>query len=133
MRTIAYASHVLLPVQRKYCTTRKELLAVVKFCRRLLGRRLLVDNDMSNFVSRSANNISGGSETDLWRLTEFIGIYGGSSYFVKPPCHHLLGMFDWGRSVQEIALGLLQNIVSDAETLYSCFSMVSSVSPWLER
>lgn len=88
---------------------------------------------MSNFVSRSANNISGGSETDLCRLTEFIGIYGGSSYFVKPLCHHWWGMFDWGGSVQEIALGLLQNMVSDAETLYSCFSMVSSVSPWLER
>lgn len=29
---ICYASHVLLKPQRKYCTTRKELLAVVKFC-----------------------------------------------------------------------------------------------------
>ena len=30
-RTISYASLVLLPVQRKYCTTRKELLALVRF------------------------------------------------------------------------------------------------------
>lgn len=42
-KVICYASHVLLKPQRKYCTTRKELLAVVKFCRHfrhyLLGRR----------------------------------------------------------------------------------------------
>lgn len=88
---------------------------------------------MSNFVSRSANNISGGSETDLCRLIEFIGMYGGFSYFVKPPCHHWVGMFGWGSNVQDIALGLLQNMVSDADTLNNCFSMVSSVSPWLER
>jgi hypothetical protein len=29
-RTVSYASNALLPVHRKYCTTRKELLAVVK-------------------------------------------------------------------------------------------------------
>jgi hypothetical protein len=30
-KVICYASHVLLKLHRKYCTTRKELLAVVKF------------------------------------------------------------------------------------------------------
>ena len=30
-RTIAYGSHMLTPTQRKYCTTIKELLAVVTF------------------------------------------------------------------------------------------------------
>ena len=42
-KVICYARHVLLKVQRNYCTTREELLAVVKFCRYfrhyLLGRR----------------------------------------------------------------------------------------------
>lgn len=38
--TIAYASHVVLPVQRKYCITRKNLLAV---CRHfLLGRHYII-------------------------------------------------------------------------------------------
>lgn len=53
-RTIAYASHVLLPAQRKYCTTRKELLAVVKFCRHfrhyLLGRRFTIRTDHKSLV-----------------------------------------------------------------------------------
>ena len=33
IKPICYASHVLLKQHRNYCTTRKELLAVVKFCR----------------------------------------------------------------------------------------------------
>ncbi|XP_041374756.1 uncharacterized protein LOC121387644 [Gigantopelta aegis] len=45
-RTAAYASCSLTSEQKKYCTTRKELLAVVKFTRQfrhyLLGRRFLV-------------------------------------------------------------------------------------------
>lgn len=49
-RTIAYASHVLLPAQRKYCTTRKELLAVVKFCRHLLGRRFTIWTDHNSLL-----------------------------------------------------------------------------------
>ena len=48
-RVVAYSSAVLSKAQRKYCTTRKELLAVVKFCRHfrhyLLGRRFLVRTD----------------------------------------------------------------------------------------
>ena len=48
-RTIAYASAVLSTEQRRYCTTRKELLAVVKFTRQfrhyLLGRTFTVRTD----------------------------------------------------------------------------------------
>ena len=48
-RTITYASFTLLPQQRRYCITRKELLAVVRFCRNfrhyLLGRPFLVRSD----------------------------------------------------------------------------------------
>lgn len=54
---------------------------------------------MLNFVLRSVNNILGGLEIDFCCLIEFIGIYGGFSYFVKLFCYYLLGMFDWGRSV----------------------------------
>ena len=32
-KTICFASKVLTPAQRKYCTTRKELLAIVTFTR----------------------------------------------------------------------------------------------------
>ena len=46
---IAFASYSLIPAQRKYCTTRKELLAVVRFTRLfrhyLLGRRFVVRTD----------------------------------------------------------------------------------------
>lgn len=52
--TIAYASQVLLPAQREYCTTRKELLAVVKFCRHfrhyLLGRRFTIRTDHNSLA-----------------------------------------------------------------------------------
>lgn len=32
-RVVSYASHALTKPQKRYCTTRKELLAVVKLCR----------------------------------------------------------------------------------------------------
>ncbi|VDI25482.1 Hypothetical predicted protein, partial [Mytilus galloprovincialis] len=53
-RVICFASHVLLKPQRRYCTTRKELLAVVKFCRHfrhyLLGRRFILRTDHNSLV-----------------------------------------------------------------------------------
>ncbi|CAG2220004.1 unnamed protein product [Mytilus edulis] len=53
-KVICYASHVLMKPQRKYCTTRKELLAVVKFCRHfrhyLLGRRFVLRTDHNSLV-----------------------------------------------------------------------------------
>ena len=46
---ISFASHTLTPAQRKYCTTRKELLAIVVFTRHfkhyLLGRQFTVRTD----------------------------------------------------------------------------------------
>ena len=53
-RPICYASHVLMKQHRNYCTTRKELLAVVKFCRQfrhyLLGRKFIVRTDHNSLV-----------------------------------------------------------------------------------
>ena len=53
-RTISYASLSLLPRQRRYCTTRKELLAVVRFCRYfrhyLLGRPFIVRTDHNSLA-----------------------------------------------------------------------------------
>ena len=46
---VAFASQVLTPVQRRYCTTRKELLAIVVFTRQfryhLLGRHFMLRTD----------------------------------------------------------------------------------------
>ena len=54
LRPICYASHVLMKQHRKYCTTRLELLAVVKFCRQfrhyLLGRFFLIRTDHNSLV-----------------------------------------------------------------------------------
>ena len=48
-RVIAYGSYSLTPSQRNYCTTRKELLAIVRFTRQfrhyLLGRKFYVRTD----------------------------------------------------------------------------------------
>ncbi|MCG7869674.1 MAG: retroviral-like aspartic protease family protein, partial [Candidatus Thiodiazotropha taylori] len=51
-RVIAYGSYALTPEQINYCTTRKELLAVVRFTRQfrhyILGRQFLVRSDHSS-------------------------------------------------------------------------------------
>ena len=51
-RCISYCSFVLTPEQKRYCTTRKELLAVVRFTRHfrhyLLGRQFEVRTDHSS-------------------------------------------------------------------------------------
>ena len=53
-KVIFHASHVLLKPHRKYCTTIKELLVVVKFCRHfrhyLLGRRFTLRTDHNRLV-----------------------------------------------------------------------------------
>lgn len=53
-KVIAYASYSLTPAQRKYCTTRKELLALVTFVRSfrhyLLGRRFVVRTDHASLT-----------------------------------------------------------------------------------
>jgi hypothetical protein len=53
-RVIAYSSYILTPAQRKYCTTRKELLALVTFTRHfrhyLLGRKILVRTDHASLA-----------------------------------------------------------------------------------
>ena len=50
-RVIAYGSFTLSAAQRRYCTTRKELLAIVRFTQHfrhnLLGREFLVRSDHS--------------------------------------------------------------------------------------
>ena len=51
-RVIAFESVALTPEQKRYCTTRKELLAVIKFTRQfrhyLLGRPFIVRSDHSS-------------------------------------------------------------------------------------
>ena len=53
-RAVSYASKVLNSAQKKYCTTRKELLAVVAFTRHyrhyLLGRSFVVRTDHASLV-----------------------------------------------------------------------------------
>ncbi|RLC02359.1 MAG: hypothetical protein DRI57_30125, partial [Deltaproteobacteria bacterium] len=48
-RVVSYGSFILTPAQRRYCTTRKELLAIVRFTRQyrqyLLGRTVVVRTD----------------------------------------------------------------------------------------
>jgi hypothetical protein len=53
-RVIAYGSYALTKEQRRYCTTRKELLAVVRFTRQfrhyLLGRPFVIRTDHSSLT-----------------------------------------------------------------------------------
>ena len=54
VKPISFGSYVLTPGQRKYCTTRQELLSLVRFCRTyrhyLLGRPFLVRTDHNSLV-----------------------------------------------------------------------------------
>lgn len=53
-KVIAYSSFVLAPYQRRYCTTRKELLAVVRLTRQfrhyLLGKKFIVRTDHNSLI-----------------------------------------------------------------------------------
>ena len=53
-RVICYGSYVLTPAQRKYCVTKRELLAVVRFTRQyrhyLLGRKFLLRTDHNSLT-----------------------------------------------------------------------------------
>ena len=53
-KVVSYGSYALTKEQRKYCTTRKELLAVVRFTRQyrhyLLGRRFTIRTDHSSLT-----------------------------------------------------------------------------------
>ena len=53
-RAIAYGSFALIPAQQRYCTTRKELLAIVRFTRQfrvyLLGRKFGVRTDHASLI-----------------------------------------------------------------------------------
>jgi hypothetical protein len=53
-RAVAYGSLTLTPEQQKYCTTRKELLAIIRFSRQfrhyLLGRHFTVRTDHNSLT-----------------------------------------------------------------------------------
>ena len=53
-KAIAYGSYALTKEQRRYCTTRKELLAMVRFCRHfrhhLLGKQFIIRTDHSSLT-----------------------------------------------------------------------------------
>ena len=53
-KVVCYGSYVLTPSQRKYCATKKELLAIVRFTRQyrhfLLGRRFVVRTDHNSLA-----------------------------------------------------------------------------------
>jgi len=53
-KVISYGSYILIPPQKKYCTTRKELLALIRFCRQyrhyLLGRPFIIRTDHNSLT-----------------------------------------------------------------------------------
>ena len=77
--TICYASKVLTPAQRKYCTTRKELLAIVAFTRQfrhyLLGNHFILRTDHKSlkWIMNLRNN-----EGQLTRWLEELSQYNMS-------------------------------------------------------
>ena len=73
---ISYGSYVLTAEQRKYCTTRKELLAVLRFCRQfryyLLGRKFVVRTDHNSLVwLLGFKNIEGQLSRWIQELSQF--------------------------------------------------------------
>lgn len=75
-KTICFASKVLTPQQRKYCTTRKELLSIVVFTRQfrhfLLGRPFIVRTDHNGLVwLTNFKNIQGQLARWLEELSQY--------------------------------------------------------------
>ena len=76
IKPIAFASHVLMKQHRNYCTTRKELLAIVKFCRQfrhlLLGRFFVIRTDHKSIVWLTRfKNIQGQLARWLEELSQY--------------------------------------------------------------
>ena len=75
-KTISFASKVLTPQQRKYCTTRKELLAIVVFTRQfrhyLLGRSFILRTDHNSLIwLMNFKNIQGQLARWLEELAQY--------------------------------------------------------------
>ena len=75
-KSTSFASKVLTPAQRKYCTTRKELLAIVTFTRQfrhyLLGRPFIIRTDHNSLIwLLNLKNIEG----QLARWIEELALY----------------------------------------------------------
>ena len=75
-RVIAFGSYSLTPAQRRYCTTRKELLAVICFTRQfrhyLLGRNFIVRTDHNSLTwLMSFKNIEGQLARWMEELSQF--------------------------------------------------------------
>ncbi len=76
IKPICFSSHTLLKAQKNYCTTRKELLAVVTYCRHfrhyLLGRKFYLRTDHSSLVWLTRfKNIQGQLARWLEELSQF--------------------------------------------------------------
>lgn len=75
-RVVAYGSFVLTPAQRRYCTTMKELLAVIRFTHLfrhyLLGRRFTIRTDHSSLaLLMGFKNIEGQLARWLEELSQY--------------------------------------------------------------
>ncbi|VDI38341.1 Hypothetical predicted protein [Mytilus galloprovincialis] len=97
-RVVCYASCTLTPEQRRYCTTRKELLAVVRFTRQfrhyLFGRNFVVRTDHSSLTwllhfKQPQGSWPGGFE----KLSQYhmeCDIAAGSKHITRMPCPECL-------------------------------------------
>ena len=75
-RPISFTSKILQPTQRKYCTTRKELLSIIAFTRQyrhyLLGRKFLIRTDHNSLVWLTKfRNIQGQLARWLEELSQY--------------------------------------------------------------
>ena len=69
-RVIAYGSFALTPEQKRYCTTRKELLSIIRFTRQfkyyLLGRLFTVRTDHSSLKGKWLDGWRSCHNTTCW-------------------------------------------------------------------
>ena len=75
-KPVCFGSYVLTPCQRRYCTTRKELLAIIRFTRQfrhyLLGRQFLLRTDHNSLVWLTRfRNIEGQLARWLEELSQY--------------------------------------------------------------
>jgi hypothetical protein len=93
-RVLNYGSSVLTPAQCKYCTTRRELVALVTFCRQyrhyLFGRKFLVRTDQNSLTwLLRFRHIEGQLACWLEELSQFDMVVvhrPGTKNMVMPKC-----------------------------------------------
>jgi hypothetical protein len=144
-RPIAYATRTVTKVERQYCVTRKELLAVVHFCKYfkhyLYGKRFTVRTDhgslhwLSNFKS---------PEGQVARWIETLSVFDmkiehrpgtqhrNADTLSRIPCKQCGFTVEWDKENQdEVVAQVIKNDLGSLRSLQDANAQIKRVKDWV--